>query len=102
MAGIRVSARLGLPSHTVDTALFEMSLGSLSAHEGLADPVVGDYAFYSPDGIGGGLKIRVNFNRGTNMRRDEISSRFSVDDTVVNRCLHRVDRRCVVHRETGG
>ena len=30
----------GPPPHTVDTAIFEMSLGSLSAHQGLAIPVV--------------------------------------------------------------
>ena len=28
------------PPLTVDTAIFEMSLGSLSAHQGLAIPVV--------------------------------------------------------------
>ena len=30
----------GPPAHTVDTTIFEMSLGSLSAHRGLAIPVV--------------------------------------------------------------
>ena len=32
--------RVGPPPLTVDTAIFEMSLGSLSAHRGLAIPVV--------------------------------------------------------------
>ena len=31
---------LGPPAHTVDTAIFEMWLGSLSTHQGLAIPVV--------------------------------------------------------------
>ena len=37
---VRKSVRLGPPALTVDTAIFEMSLGSLSAHQGLAIPVV--------------------------------------------------------------
>ena len=31
---------VGPPPYTVDTAVFEMSLGSLSAHRGLSIPVV--------------------------------------------------------------
>ena len=34
------TVKSGPPPHTVDTAIFEMSLGSLSAHQGLAIPVV--------------------------------------------------------------
>ena len=34
------TVNLGPPPLTVDTAIFEMSLGSLSAHRGLSIPVV--------------------------------------------------------------
>ena len=37
---VRSTVPLGPPPLTVDTAIFEMSLGSLSAHQGLAIPVV--------------------------------------------------------------
>ena len=32
--------KIGPPPHTVDTTVFEMWLGSLSAHRGLSIPVV--------------------------------------------------------------
>ena len=34
------TVNLGPPTHTVDTTIFEMWLGSLSTHQGLSIPVV--------------------------------------------------------------
>ncbi len=34
------TVNLGRPTHTVDTTIFEMWLGSLSTHQGLSIPVV--------------------------------------------------------------